>query len=46
MVDLIILLILVVGIILTTAKWKINPFLALLGALAIARRRKSTTQSL
>ncbi|MCU1545847.1 MAG: gntP permease family protein [Homoserinimonas sp.] len=35
MIDLLILVILVVGIVLVTAKWKISPFLALLGAALI-----------
>ncbi|QEE62270.1 GntP family permease [Salinibacterium sp. dk2585] len=35
MIDLLILLVLVVGIVLVTARWKISPFLALLGAALI-----------
>lgn len=36
MYELIVLVVLVVGIVLVTAKWKVNPFLALLGAAIIA----------
>ncbi len=36
MYEIIVLLLLVIGIVLVTAKWKINPFLALIGAAFIA----------